>query len=340
LCPRLRRQSFRPCQHRRRSRASGHRALRTCRSVYRSGDSGEAWSLPASGPAFPNSATIFRDKGYLAADANPASAFAGAVYLTWDDDTYTGCPHVFPQNFLRRDIVFSRSTDQGLNWSDPVVLATGCLVAPVPAVAANGDLFVVWYDCNGGVGQMVRRSRDGGLTFDPAVPAAAGLMPPPNPLLGSAFRVNGAFPAIATDPTEALRLYVTWSSTNGDSQTDVFVTRSLDSGATWDDPVRVNDDAVGNPRDQFMPWIAVLSDATVRVMWGDDRLDAVTPGGKLYDVFVADSADHGASFGENVRVTDGSSDPDLDAFGGTFIGDYFGLSASGIPVWDDMQSGN
>jgi hypothetical protein len=133
-------------------------------------------------------------------------------------------------------------------------------------VAANGDLFVVWYDCNAGVRQMVRKSSDGGLSFGPAVAAASGLVPPPNPLLGSRFRVIAAFPVIATDPTNSKNVYVTWSSDNGPCHTDVFVSRSLDRGETWSSmPVRVNDDPIGNPRDQFFPWVAVRADGTVRV---------------------------------------------------------------------------
>ena len=309
--------------------------------VYRSDDGGNTWILPANEPAIANTQTVFRDKDYIAVDTNPLSPFAGNVYLVWDDDFYTGCPQDFSVNFLRRDISFAVSSDDGATWSVPIVLATGCIVAPVPAVAPNGDLYVVWYDCNAGIRQMIRKSINGGLSFGPAVAAASGLTAPPNPLIGSRFRVNAAFPVIATDPTNAENIYVTWSSDNGPSQTDVFVSRSLDGGTTWSPvPVRVNDDPLGNPRDQFFPWISVATDGTVRVMWGDDRLDLINPGGKLYDVFMAESTDQGASFSPNIRVTTTSSDPDFDGFGGTFIGDYWGLAASGVPVWDDTRNGD
>jgi hypothetical protein len=75
-------------------------------------------------------------------------------------------------------------------------------------------------------------------------------------------------------------------------------------------------------------------------MWGDDRLDSINPGGKLYDIFMAKSADDAASFGPNVRVTTESSNPDFDGFNGTFIGDYFGLSASGVAAWAETREGN
>jgi hypothetical protein len=310
--------------------------------VYRSDDAGNTWTLPVNGPAIHNTQTIFRDKEYIAVDSNPLTPFAGRVYMVWDDDVYSGCPQFFdgPQkNFITRNITFSFSSDGGATWTAPSVLASGCLVSAVPAVAVNGDLYVVWFDCNSGIRQMVRKSSTGGLSFEPAVAAASGLTAPPNPLIGSNFRV-GSFPAIATDPTDAKRVYVTWSSDNGPSQTDVFVTHSLNGGLMWSAPVRVNDDPPGNPRDQFFPWVAVDIDGTVRLMWGDDRLDLVNPGGKLYDIFMAESVDHGASFGVNVRVTTQSSNPDFDGFNGTFIGDYFGLSASGVAVWGDTRNGN
>jgi hypothetical protein len=310
--------------------------------VYRSDDGGNTWSLPANGPAIPNTQTVFRDKEYIAVDSNPSSPFAGRVYMVWDDDIYSGCPQFFdgPQkNFITRTISFSFSSDGGATWAAPAVLASGCLVAAVPAVAVSGDLYVVWFDCNSGIRQMVRKSSTGGISFGPAVAAASGLTEAPSPLIGSNFRV-GSFPAIATDPTDASFVYITWSSDNGPSQTDVFVTRSLNAGATWSAPVRVNDDPPGNPRDQFFPWIAVDTDGTVRVMWGDDRLDLLNPGGKFYDIFMAESVDHGASFGPNIRVTTESSNPDFDGFNGMFIGDYFGLSASGVAVWGDTRNGN
>jgi hypothetical protein len=310
--------------------------------VYRSSDGGNSWTLPAGRAAVSNTQTVFRDKPYIAVDSNAASSHAGAIYVTWDDDVYAGCPQNFADNFVTRRIMFSRSSDGGASWSTPSVLASGCLVSPIPAVGTDGSVYVGWYDCNSGERrELVRRSSDGGLTFSASVPAGSGLADCPNPLPGASFRVNGPFPTIATDPTDPMRVYVAWSSCTASAQADVFFSRSNDRGATWSaTPLRLNDDGTSNPRDQFFPWMVVDDSGVVRVMWGDDRLDTTNPGGHNYDIFSAASIDHGASFGSNVRVTTQSSNPDNDGFGGSFIGDYFGMANCGTPVWDDTRSGN
>ena len=311
--------------------------------VYRSTDGGNTWTIPAGGPAVPNTQTIFRDRDGMAADSKPASSHAGTVYLAWSDDQYGGCPQDFGANWVTRSIMFSRSTDGGVSWSTPISLGSGCLEAAIPAVGADGSVYVAWFDCNSRDGdrELVRKSTDGGVTFSPAVAAGSGLMRCPDPLPGARFRLSGeAAATIATDPTDAARVYVAWSSCTTTSQADVFFSRSTDGGTTWSPtPLRVNDDGTSNPRDQFFPAITVDDQGVIRAMWGDDRLDTVNAGGHNYDIFAAASTDHGASFGTNVRVTTQSSNPDIDN-GGTFIGDYFAIAPCGTAVWGDTRNGN
>ena len=124
-----------------------------------------------------------------------------------------------------------------------------------------------------------------------------------------------------------------------DGHSDVFASSSRNAGASFSAPVRLNDDPTNDARDQFFPAITVDDSGTVHAMWGDDRLDTVNPGGRNYDIFGAVSTDHGATFGANTRISSKSSNPNVYP-GGTFVGDYFGITACGTAVWTDTRNGN
>ncbi|MEZ6142256.1 MAG: proprotein convertase P-domain-containing protein [Zavarzinella sp.] len=75
------------------------------------------------------------------------------------------------------------------------------------------------------------------------------------------------------------RIYAAYTSGSG-TDTNVFVTSSDDNGLTWNEPVQVNDDSIGDNftegnRAQFTPAIAVDPiTGTVAVMYYDSRIDA------------------------------------------------------------------
>jgi len=89
--------------------------------------------------------------------------------------------------------------------------------------------------------------------------------------------------------------------------------------------------------------MAVAPDGVVSISFFDTRLDAQH---RLIDVYVAQSVDDGASFMKNVRVTNQSWDPAVDApvdgYGSQFIGDYQGLAVDDHfvhPFWNDTRTG-
>ena len=127
----------------------------------------------------------------------------------------------------------------------------------------------------------------------------------------------------------------------GDS--DILSVTSLDGGATWSSPVRVNDVTAGQ---QFFPSVAAAA-GTVSVVWYDSRLGQL-PNGTIrgLDVFYAKSTDAGASFSASVRVTSVSFDPNLvkrQDFGDShpFIGDYIQVVAGlgfVYAIWTDNRN--
>jgi hypothetical protein len=172
-------------------------------------------------------------------------------------------------------------------------------------------------------------------------------------LSNSCFRVNSyGGPAVAPDGT----LYLVWSDNrNGNnvhSDTDVFLAKSSDGGASWSDAIRVNQDPVGNGKDQFFPWPAVAPDGTVYVVFHDRRLDTTStvtaygvainpPGNYLVDTWVARSGDRGERWND-FRVSDVSSNFDFGFRGGIFLGDYSGLAATrdfAYPFFTDARNG-
>jgi hypothetical protein len=115
-------------------------------------------------------------------------------------------------------------------------------------------------------------------------------------------------------------LYVCWADTrNGDP--DVFLIVSRDGGATWSEPLRVNDDPVGNGKEQWFPWLVVDPvDGSINIAY----YDRVPYAGTLTGVTLARSVDGGQTFVQH-RI---DQEPfDLDKVG--FFGDYLGLDAFG-----------
>lgn len=95
---------------------------------------------------------------------------------------------------------------------------------------------------------------------------------------------------------------------------------SRDKGQTWSEPVRVNDDADVDGRDQFFTWMAVDPiDGSVNVAFYDRR-DTTGTGTKLT---LARSIDGGETF-KNIPV----EFPEFDCSNpGLFFGDYIGIDA-------------
>ncbi len=265
---------------------------------------------------------IFNDKPYLGVDET-TGLFAGRVYVSWTRFTSASTS----------DIVVAYSNDGGRSFSSPVPVSTSFLnQGSVPVVGPDGTLYVVWNDLSN-LQVMEAKSTDGGVSFSGPV-IVSTYSPLPTRFPNSLFRLNNN-PTAAADDNNG-NVDVAWAD-YGSGYAVILSSRSLDGGARWSKPIRVNDDSTTN--DHFFPWMTV-SHGLLSIVFYDRRLD---PQNHLVDVFYAESVDGGSSFSPNLRVTDVPFNPDAIIFssGQSFIGDYIGIAANGTlahPIWTDNRN--
>ncbi|MBA3430795.1 MAG: exo-alpha-sialidase, partial [Actinobacteria bacterium] len=190
---------------------------------------------------------------------------------------------------------------------------------------------------------LVVRSNNGGATWSQPVKAAEvhdGFTKYPvcegsQVLDDMCARVNGAG-NIDVDPRNG-DLYLTWSDNrNGtaeDTNTDVFVKKSVDGGRSWQMMARKF--TIKSNDDQWFPWLSVAPNGTVAVTYFDRRYG----NGKFIDTSLSQSVRGGRAF-DTKRVSEVSWNPDLAFRLGVFIGDYNGLdttATTALPFWTDAR---
>jgi hypothetical protein len=152
--------------------------------------------------------------------------------------------------------------------------------------------------------------------------------------------IGGALPDIAVDPGSGA-LYVVWEDSRfSGTHDDIALSKSIDGGRTWTEPVKVNQTPV--PVFAFTPAVDVLPNGTVAVTYYDIRNNTPAPG-LLTDYFVVHSHNGGATWSES-RITPTSFDDETAPVSrGYFIGDYQGLANNGStfrPFFVQTNSGN
>src|SRR5206468_2662427 len=115
-------------------------------------------------------------------------------------------------------------------------------------------------------------------------------------------------------------IYINWSDQrHGKKDTDIFLVMSSDGGETWSKPIRVNDDKIGNDKQQFMSWMSVDPvSGFVYVLFYDRR----NHDDNSTDVYLAVSTNGGQSF-KNMKISRSPFVP----VAAIFFGDYIGVSA-------------
>lgn len=239
-------------------------------------------------------------------------------------DPETGFVYVIWTELLRREILFSRSTDGGQTFSLPVALSNG----PAPknmarlAPGPEGLLYGLWLEATPtrslpsplelegcpveplGNRLYVSRSLDHGHSWSQAQPIATVFLscdpqspPQCRPGVRGGIRTP-PLPSPAVDPRTGA-LYIAFQSAvaDGSDNADILFMALDPELNILIPPKRVNDDPTYN--DQFMPALAISPQGELGIMFYDRRLD---PNNELIDVFFAYSTDGGITF-VNERVT-------------------------------------
>lgn len=304
--------------------------LANCVFVAKSTNGGNSFDQVVIVWAALESLVRFDDKEWIAVD--PVN---GNVYLVWV---------IFTAMAVAR-LMFSKSTDGGQSWTLPMTISetrSGEISLQGAAIVVDNSsvVHVTWIDYSTN-NIRYTRSTDMGDSF-PTPVNVAPIKPIPDPLPHCSYRTPD-MTALAVDMSEGNTsgsLYVTWAD-YGSGDADVLLSYSHDGGASWSDPVRVNNDTEGNGKDQFFPTVAVSAEGWVHAGFYDRRMD---PNDTMLEYWWAMSFDGGQSFPVNIPMSNVSFDGAWSRTGANdFIGDYTTIVANNetvAAVWCDMRDGS
>jgi hypothetical protein len=269
-------------------------------------------------------ATGDMDKGNdIVYDVSTSSPYYGRMYVSF--------VFLTPPFYVR----YSYTTNSGNNWSTAAIINNPpqrCQGAEI-RTDINGNVFVSW-------GSVINispftedyvgfaRSSNGGLNWT-VNETAANI----NGIAGRLAQkgnvaVNG-LPRMDVDISSGPRagwIYIITTEKNfapAGSDPDVILRKSTDGGATFQPPVRVNQDAINNGKTQFYPCIRVDEGGGVNIIYYDDRNTAIDS----TEVFLSRSTDGGVTFTDYVISDQRFAPKSIAGAGAGFMGDKIGLTS-------------
>lgn len=244
------------------------------------------------------------------------------IYVTWTEfDKYGD-----PDESMKSRILFSKSTDYGDTFSEPVCISKyegNCIDSDyttegaVPAVGPDGEVYVCWaFDDK----IWFNYSLDQGETWLEEEMEVCDQVGGWDLSIPGINRCNG-LPITVCDLSDGPNrgnIYVNYTDTkNGEDDVDVWLVKSEDKGQTWSEPIRVNQDPAG--KHQFLTWMTIdQAQGDLYFVYYDRRDNE----GNATNVMIAKSSDGGNTFVE-MKVPNEAFTPSSSVF----FGDYNNITA-------------
>jgi hypothetical protein len=283
--------------------------------IWPSDDSGQSWFRLASATG--------GDKQWFTID-NTNSSGHGFQYQSWSTDG---------NNYGGKQ--FSRSINGGSTWMTPIFLPNTPRWGTLD-VDADGNLFIGGINLNnGGIWSLRSSNAKNGLvtpTFDRITPVNLGgtvvFNGPINPegLVGQIFLAADRSGSATSNNVYMIASVQPFGASSG---SDVMFARSMDGGASYDPPRRINDDPVNHSKWHWFGTLSVAPHGRIDAVWLDSRNAANNTDSQL---FYSYSLDGGNSWSANVAVSE-PFNPYVGYPNQNKIGDY-------LTIVSDVAGGN
>lgn len=308
------------------------------------------------------------DKQWITIDDNPSSPHHDTIYAMWT---------VFDSLTAKPWVSTATANPDGTHspWSAPQLLPTAGNNPQgdtylLPHVDGNGVAYTTLTNFEPKQGFcctniILDESTDGGASWQSVSSVVSDVIAPPLIYPNTNFRdgIENSF-AVGTKLdrlTGHYPLYVTWED-HSSGFGNLILSASYDGGMSWSSPIQINDNE-NTSIDAVEPNLTTAADGTVLVAFYDRRLGCPTgseataaglgldpnnpAGASNYCINASLQAYHWnlGPIGHNIRISRHTWDPQLNSMkpagiGATegFIGDYFGVIASGSTVYTTSVS--